>query len=73
MAVITCCAGTVAFVSTKMYPLLLESLDLHGCLMIYGTGCVIGFVFVLVILEETSGKSLDNICTDNSQTIGDGK
>lgn len=29
--------------------------------MIYACGCMIGFIFVLFVLKETSGKSLDDV------------
>lgn len=49
------------FVSLKTYPILLEAIDLHGCLMVYSFCCLIGFIFVLFVLKETSGQSLDDI------------
>lgn len=39
----------------------METLNLYGCMMIFGIGCSIGAIFVLCVLEETSGLSLDNI------------
>lgn len=46
---------------TKMYPMLLDSIDLHGCLMVYGAGCIIGFLFVLFVTKETKGQPLDEV------------
>lgn len=37
------------------------SVDLHGCFLIYGVGCLCGFFFILFILKETSGESLDDV------------
>lgn len=49
------------FACVKMYPIFLESIDLHGCLSIFGIGCIIGFIFVFLVLSETKGKSLDDV------------
>lgn len=64
MAVICFSDNCVSFVSLKAYPILLESLDLHGCLIIYGTGCIFGAIFVLMVLKETRGKPLDDVSID---------
>lgn len=61
MTIISCSLGFVSFISVKAYPILLESVDLHGCLSIYGGCSIIGFIFVLFVLKETSGKSLDDV------------
>lgn len=61
MSIICGTMSFFVFISTKMYPLLLQSLDLHGCLSIYGCGCIIGFIFVLLVVKETSGTSLDDV------------
>lgn len=69
MAIICSLLSVVAFVSVKMYPILLESVDLHGCLSIYGAGCILGFIFVLFVLDETTGKSLDQVVDhENTKT-----
>lgn len=64
MAIIYAAFNLFQFASLKTYPILLESIDLHGCLMVYAFGCLIGFVFVLFVLKETSGQSLDAIRMD---------
>lgn len=58
MSVTTCIS---AFVISKLFPILLEIVDLHGCMIILGTGCIIGFFFVLIVMKETSGQSLDDV------------
>lgn len=45
----------------KLFPILLEIVDLHGCMIILGMGCVIGFLFVLIATKETAGQSLDDV------------
>lgn len=64
MAIICCSLSFDAFVSVKYYPILLEAIDLHGCFMVYGCGSLIGFLFVLFALKETSGKCLDDVGVD---------
>lgn len=58
---ITSSLNLISFGCVKMYPIMLESLDLHGCLATYGIGCIVGFIFVLFVLNETKGKSLDDV------------
>lgn len=57
--------------SVKCYPILLEILDLHGCLMIYAVGSFIGAIFVLFVLDETTGSSLDEVGMDGNITKND--
>lgn len=61
MAIIFFWANVCQFTSLKTYPKLLEIADLLGFLIIYGTGCIIAAFFVLFVLKETAGKSIDNI------------
>lgn len=44
-----------------MFPILSARIDIHGVLLIYAVGCMIGFLFVLFVLKETSGQSLDDV------------
>lgn len=48
------------FIVTKLFPILLEIIDIDGCMMIFGVGSTLGVVFVIFVMEETSGKSLDD-------------
>ena len=64
MSMIYAFGNVINFVTLKTYPILLDKIDLHGCLMIYGIGCVIGFIFVLFVLKETTGQSLDDVGID---------
>lgn len=69
MAIIGAFAGIFHFISSKTYPILLKSLDLHGCLMIYAFLCFIGFIFIFFALKETTGFSLDDIGMDQNVKI----
>lgn len=61
MSLISCAISLSAFTAVKLFPILVELLDLHGCMLIYGIGCFVGAIFVVLVLKETSGKSLDDI------------
>ena len=71
MAIVCGILSLTTFVCLKTYLTLLELFDLHGCLAIYAVGCVLGFFFVYIVLDETSGRSLDDIGTDNKIKKGD--
>ena len=43
----------------------MEVLNLYGCMMIFAIGCTIGAIFVLCVLKETSGRSLNDIESDD--------
>lgn len=64
MAIISGSFGIATFISVKMYPKLLDSIDLNGCFTIYGIGCFIGFIFVYFVLNDTTGQSLDEVGAD---------
>lgn len=69
MTIICFSFSLVTFISVKFYPILLEILDLHGCLLIYAIGSFIGALFVLFILEETTGTSLDEVGMDMNENV----
>lgn len=47
----------------KLFPILLEKIELSGCMAIFLIGSIVGTLFVLFALEETKGKSLDTVKT----------
>lgn len=51
----------VAFFTVKLFPILMEIVDLHGSFIIFGICCIFGFLFVLFGVNETSGQSLDDV------------
>lgn len=59
MAIIGVTVSMSGFLSVKLYPPLLEIVDLHGCMLIFGVGSVLGAIFVLFFVDDTTGKSLD--------------
>lgn len=42
----------------KNFPVLLETIQLHGCFLILTICCCFGLIFV-IFMDETRGKSLD--------------
>lgn len=50
-----------------MFPLLLEKLDLHGCMMIFAINCIVGSFFIFFILDETRGKPMDTLKAEKKQ------
>lgn len=71
MAIVCSMLSLTTFVCLKTYLALLELFDLHGCLTIYAVGCILGFFFVLFVLDETSGKSLDEVGIENKVKKGE--
>lgn len=67
MAMIVALLGSSIFVYLKLYPILVELIDLHGCFLILAIASIIGFFFILFVLKETSGKSLDDVGRDETR------
>lgn len=61
MALATFALWTACFVLTYTFPLLNEALGASGTFWVYAAICLLGFVFVLLKLPETKGKSLEEI------------
>lgn len=58
-AIVIIWISIVSFIVTKSFPILFEIIDIHGVMMIFGVGSILGGFFVAFVMEETSGKSLD--------------
>lgn len=48
-----------AFAITNTFPVLVQTIQLYGCMMILGACCSIGIFFVLFYMGETKGRALD--------------
>ena len=55
--------STVAFLVTFIFPWQLETIGNAGTFLIYGLFAVVGLVFVMRILPETKGRSLEELET----------
>lgn len=69
MGVVVFANNIAGFISVKIFPILLEIVDIHGSLMIFGIASIAGAIFVLFVMEETSGQSLDDIEEENKTTM----
>ncbi len=61
MAIATFSLWSACFVLTYTFPLLNSLLNVSGTFWLYGTICILGFIFILRKLPETKGKSLEQI------------
>ncbi len=61
MAVATFSLWTACFVLTYTFPLLNKGLGSYGTFWLYGVICILGFIFIRMMLPETKGKSLEEI------------
>ncbi len=61
MALATFSLWIACFVLTYTFPLLNKGLGAAGTFWVYAVICLLGFVFILIKLPETKGKSLENI------------
>jgi len=61
MALATFSLWTACFVLTYTFPLLNKSLGAAGTFWVYSGVCLLGFIFIMIKLPETKGKSLEEI------------
>jgi len=61
MALATFALWMACFVLTYTFPLLNQSLGAAGTFWVYSGICLLGFLFILLKLPETKGKSLEEI------------
>lgn len=54
---------TLAFVVTKTYQSMVDALFIQGVYWFYAGFCLLAFIFVLVLMPETKGKTLEEIET----------
>ena len=61
MSVAVCALWIACFLLTYTFPILNQHLGSAGTFWLYAVICVLGFLFILVKLPETRGKSLEQI------------
>lgn len=66
VAIIIFASNSTCFVFLKLFPPLLESIRLYGCMSICAVLCIVGAIFIEIVLKETSGQCLDNVGSDKS-------
>lgn len=52
---------TLLFLSSKLFPIFVEIIGLHGCMFIFAGGCLLGSIFIIFVLDETKGISIDTL------------
>lgn len=52
--------ASTGFIIAKTFPILLNVVDLYGCMLIYGCGSIAGAIFILLFTKETSGQRIDD-------------
>lgn len=61
MAITVVVISFTNFISAKIFPFLMVTIGLHGCLTVFGVCSVVGSAFVFCVMNETKGKSLDDV------------
>lgn len=59
--------NVVVFILLKLFPILMVSIGLHGCMVIFGLSSIVGALYVFYIMKETKGMSLDTDENANSR------
>lgn len=54
-------SNLILFGFLKIFPFLLDSIDVHGCMAMFAILSTLGIIFVATVLKETVGRSLDDI------------
>ncbi|XP_055299426.1 uncharacterized protein LOC129567002 [Sitodiplosis mosellana] len=57
-----------SFTCTKLFPLLLDKVDVYGCMLIFAINCIVGSFFIYFVLDETRGKPMDTLKAEQNQT-----
>lgn len=69
MTIVVFEANLMLFGILKMFPLLLNTIDVHGCMIMFAILSMLGIIFVVTVLKETNGKSLDDVESDKKRKI----
>lgn len=69
MAICVFGLNCTSFACAKLFPILIEKIGMHGCMIIFAVNCVIGSIFMFFILNETRGKPMDTLQSENNRTV----
>lgn len=61
MSINTLAMYASSFVISKYFPIMCEMIGMYGCLSLMSAACILGIIFVIFVMEETNGRSLDSI------------
>lgn len=53
--------ASTGFIVAKTFPILLNTVDLYGCMLIFGCGSIAGAIFVFFGTEETANQRIDDV------------
>ncbi|KAJ6633527.1 Facilitated trehalose transporter Tret1 [Pseudolycoriella hygida] len=60
----TLCVSSISvtsFLILKTFPILTNVIGLHGCMWLFSGACTFGTLFIIFVVEETKGASLDPV------------
>lgn len=70
MTIVVFISYLILFGFLKVLPYLLDTIDVHGCMIIFAFLSILGIVFVATVLKETNGQSLDDVGLNEKKSIG---
>lgn len=68
LAICVFALNLTSFACAKLFPILIEKIGMHGCMIIFAVNCIIGSVFMFFILNETRGRPMDTLQSENTHT-----
>lgn len=69
LAICVFALNCTSFACAKLFPILIEKIGMHGCMIIFAVNCIIGSFFMFFILNETRGKAMDTLQSENTHTV----
>lgn len=69
MTIVVFISYFILFGFLKILPFLLETIDVHGCMILFAVLSVLGIIFVATVLKETNGQSLDDVTQNEKMSI----
>lgn len=72
MTVVVFVSNLVLFTLMKILPFLLNTIDVHGSMIMHAILCMLGIIFIAIVLKETNGRSLDNIGVEDKNKTTNG-
>lgn len=51
--------NVMSSITSMFFPILMEIIELYGCMVLLGVSCALGMIFVILYMEETKGRTLD--------------
>lgn len=69
MTIVVFASNLTLFGFVKIFPFLLDTIDVHGCMTMFAILSMLGIIFVATVLKETNGQSLDDVGCDKKMKI----